>query len=205
MSHDTWIHRIARICVRPLLDTPVTPNHLTWARLFSGVGAAALIAGAQPVWVTAGCVLFLLSMLLDRADGELARLSARTTPGGHRFDLWTDAICDTAIVLATGFAQREGSFGVWAIAMGSLAAVCVAVIFINVLKIDKRLGAGSVMFEATAGFDPDDFIAILPLGVMFGLGDWTLAAATIATPLAAFLVVWHLRKASCSATSVRKS
>lgn len=201
MSHDTWIHRVARVCVRPLLATPVTPNHLTWARLFSGIGAAVLIASAHPTWVMVGCGVFLLSMLLDRADGELARLSGRTTPGGHRFDLWSDAICDTAIVLAIGFAQRDGYFGPWAIAMSMLAALCVAAIFVNVLTVDKRLGPDSVRFSATAGFDPDDFIAILPLSVMFGLADWTLAAATIATPLAATVIVWHLQKKLGAASS----
>ena len=194
MSHDTWIHRIARVCVRPLRNTSVTPNQLTWARLSCGVGAAALLASAHAEWAIAGCVMFLLSMLLDRADGELARLTGRTTPGGHRFDLWADAISDTLIVLAIGFSQRNGYFGSWAIAMGLLAATCVIVIFVTVLNIDKRLGPGSVMFTATAGFDPDDFIAVLPLSVIFGFADWTLAAATVATPLAAIAVVWHLRK-----------
>jgi archaetidylinositol phosphate synthase len=194
MSHDTWIHRVARVCVRPLLGTSVTPNHLTAARLASGIVAAALIASAQTHWAIVGCVVFLISMLLDRADGELARLSGRTTPGGHRFDLWTDAICDTLVVFALGVAQRDGDFGAWAIVMGIGAAACVALIFVAVLNIDKQLGPGSVTFTATAGFDPDDFIAIIPLSVVFGVGDWTLAAATVATPLAAIIVLWHLRK-----------
>jgi archaetidylinositol phosphate synthase len=79
MSHDTWIHRAARVCVRPLLETPVVPNHLTAARLVSGIAAAGLIASAQAQLTIVGCVLFLLSTLLDRADGELARLSGRAT------------------------------------------------------------------------------------------------------------------------------
>jgi hypothetical protein len=50
------------------------------------------------------------------------------------------------------------------------------------------------MFPAIASFDPDDFIAIIPLSAVFGMGDWTLAAATIATPLAVIVVVSRLRK-----------
>jgi archaetidylinositol phosphate synthase len=194
MSHDTWIHRVARVCVRPLVGTSVTPNHLTTARLASGIVAAGLIASAHAHWAIVGCVVFLISMLLDRADGELARLSGRTTPGGHRFDLWTDAICDTLVVFALGIAQRGGNFGSWAIVMGIGAAACVALIFVAVLYIDKQLGPGSVTFTATAGFDPDDFIAIIPLSVVFSVGDWTLLATTIATPVAAIIVVWHLSR-----------
>ncbi len=194
MSHDTWIHRAARRCVRPLVATRVTPNHLTAARLASGLGAAALLAVGTPPWTVAGALLFLLSMLLDRADGELARLSGRTSPAGHRFDLWTDAVCDTAIVLSLGLAQRDGALAPWAPALGALAALSVAVIFAHVLAIDRRLGPGSVMFQATAGFDPDDAIAIVPVAVAVGLGDWVLAAAAVAAPVAAVLVVWHLRR-----------
>jgi len=194
MSHDTWIHRVARVCVRPLIGTPVTPNHLTAARLLSGVAAAALVAiGAAP-WALIGCALFLLSMLLDRADGELARLTGKTSAFGHRLDLWTDAVCDTVIVLALGIAQRDGLFGGWAVLMGAIAALSVAVIFVNVLALDRHVGPGGVMLQATAGFDPDDAIAIVPIAVASGVGDWVLPAALLAAPAAAWLVVGHLRK-----------
>lgn len=201
MSHDTWIHRLARTCIRPLADTPVTPNHLTGARLATGIIAAALIAAGTMPWTLAGCALFLLSMLLDRADGELARLTGKTSHFGHRFDLWTDAVCDTLIVLSLGLAQRDGYFGPWALLMGSIAAVSVAAIFTRVLAVDKALGEGSVMFEATAGFDPDDAIGLVPLSVVLGIGDWTLAAASLAAPLAAVVVIVHLRR--LLASSVR--
>ena len=103
------MHRVARVCVRPLLKTSVTPSHLTAARLVSGIAAAGLIASAQARMTIAGCVLFLLAMMLDQADGELARLSGRSTPGGHRFNLRTDAICATLVVLSLGIAQRSGT------------------------------------------------------------------------------------------------
>jgi archaetidylinositol phosphate synthase len=200
MSHDTWIHRVARAAVRPLLATPVTPNHLTAARLVSGVTAACLLAvGSQP-WTVAGAMLFLFSMVLDRADGELARLSGRTSPFGHRFDLWTDAICDSIVVLSLGLAQRDGVFAPYAPLMGLLAGASVAVIFVHVLAVDRRLGPGSVMFEPIAGFDPDDFIAIVPISIALGAGDWVLAAASIASPLAAVIVVRHLRRIDSAAT-----
>ncbi len=194
MSHDTWIHRIARRAVRPLAATAVTPNHLTAARLVSGVVAAALLCVGDAPWTWAGAALFLFSMLLDRADGELARLTGRHSAFGHRFDLWTDAVCDTAVVLSLGIAQRAGHFGHWAPLMGLLAAASVALIFVHVLATDRRLGPGSVMFQATAGFDPDDAIAIVPLALALGAGDWVLAAAAVAAPVAAAVVVWHLRR-----------
>jgi hypothetical protein len=50
------------------------------------------------------------------------------------------------------------------------------------------------MFQAVGGFDPDDAIAIVPLSVVLGVGDWTLLAATVATPATAVIVVWHLQR-----------
>ncbi len=193
MSHDTWIHRLARICIRPLVTTAVTPNHLTGARLVTGLGASALISTGSSPWIWAGAALFLLSMLLDRADGELARLSATSSDAGHRFDLWSDALCDTGILVALGLCQRDGVFGAWAALLGVVAGASAASIFYRVLELDRRLGPGSVSFEAAGGFDPDDAIAIVPLGVCLGLGDWVLAAAAVATPICALALGVRLK------------
>ena len=53
MSHDTWIHRCARVLVRPLVRTRVTPNHLTTVRLLTGLGSAAAFAAGDEAWTRA--------------------------------------------------------------------------------------------------------------------------------------------------------
>ena len=40
----TWDARLARSLVRPLVDTPVTPNHLTTVRLLIGLAGAWCLA-----------------------------------------------------------------------------------------------------------------------------------------------------------------
>jgi archaetidylinositol phosphate synthase len=175
-----------------MVHTPITPNHLTGLRLMTGLAASFCLASGDPYWINSGCGLFVLSMFLDRADGELARLSGKTSIFGHRFDLWTDALCDSTILLGLGIGLRSGPFGEWALAMGIIAGMSSGIIFYKVLALDKRLGPGSVMFEAFAGFDPDDAIIIVPLSAALGFGHWILAAATLATPLAAVLVLRHL-------------
>ena len=72
MSHDTIIHRIVRPAVRRVALTGVTPNQITTLRLLGGIAAALAFAGPAP-WPAIGGGIFLFSMLLDRADGELAR------------------------------------------------------------------------------------------------------------------------------------
>ncbi len=201
MSHNTWIHHLARACVRPLVHSPVTPNHLTGMRLLTGIAASTALATGHTAWINVGAGLFLFSMLLDRADGELARLTGTTSAFGHRFDLWTDALCDSLILLGLGIGMREGFFGAWAPAMGVIAAASAGIIFFQVLALDKRLGPGSVMFQAVGGFDPDDAIVIVPMAAAIGIGDWILAAATLATPLATVLVLRHLAHLSVEETN----
>ena len=100
MSHNTWIHKIARVTiVRPLAKTPVTPNQLTTVRIIAGVSAAMSVAHGSVEWANYGAILFILSMLLDRADGDLARMTGRTSPGGHTYDLFADAFCNALIFI----------------------------------------------------------------------------------------------------------
>ncbi len=50
MSHDTWIHRVARVTVvKPLVHTAVRPNQVTTVRLLTGIAAAAALA-IGPEW-----------------------------------------------------------------------------------------------------------------------------------------------------------
>ena len=60
MTHDTWMHRMVRPMVRPLVRTPVAPNQLTWLRLLIGVSAALVFAQEEDVWSQWGAALFLV-------------------------------------------------------------------------------------------------------------------------------------------------
>jgi archaetidylinositol phosphate synthase len=63
-----------------LLGTRVRPNHLTTLRLISGLAAClcfGLGTNSGMIW---GGVLWLVSALLDRADGERARIGKMMTP-----------------------------------------------------------------------------------------------------------------------------
>ena len=72
--YSSWTHRLARAFIRPMLGGPITPNHLTTARLVIGLAACAAFAVGERSWDVAGGVLWIVSAFLDRADGELARL-----------------------------------------------------------------------------------------------------------------------------------
>ena len=51
MAGTSWSHRLARILVRPLVSTGITPNHLTTLRLATGLLACAALLPADGAWV----------------------------------------------------------------------------------------------------------------------------------------------------------
>ncbi|MDQ2870515.1 MAG: CDP-alcohol phosphatidyltransferase family protein [Acidobacteriota bacterium] len=92
-----WISRriSTRLSLR-LARTRITPNQVTVLALVPALSGAALLALPNPVWSTAGALLFLISTVLDGCDGEIARLTYQETPRGARLDL----LCDNVVLVA---------------------------------------------------------------------------------------------------------
>ena len=193
MSHNTWMHRIVRPAVRPLVNTAVTPNHLTTVRLLTGLAATGLVASGTPAMMSWGAGLFLVSMLFDRADGILARLSGKTSEFGHKFDLVTDALCNAIIFVGLGVGNMGSHFGAWAVVLGLLAGGAVATILLVVVRAESLEGARAAELAGAAGFDPDDAMLIIPLMLWLGWSQWLLIAAAIGAPAFAVYVVWKFR------------
>lgn len=180
------MHRAVRGAVRPLINSPVTPNHLTTARLVTGLAAAGAFAldpgfqGQAPeFWNQVGAGLFLLSLLLDRADGELARQSGKTSDWGHRYDLITDTTCNALVFVGIGIGLRGGVLGGWAVAMGLAAGIGVAAILWLVMSAGPE-PAGAP--PADNRFDPDDGMVAVPLVMALGGALPLLVAAAVGTP-----------------------
>ena len=196
MSHNTWIHKIARVTiVRPLAKTPVTPNQLTTVRIIAGVSAAMSVAHGSVEWANYGAILFILSLLLDRADGDLARMTGRTSPGGHTYDLFADAFCNALIFIGLGIGLRFGGYGLWAIPMGLLAGAAVATILLLVIRIENLQGARAAEIGGIFGFDPDDAMLAIPIAILLGWSEGLLVAAAVGAPAFALLFIFLFRKA----------
>lgn len=199
MSHDTLIHRAVRGAVRPLVGTRLTPNHLTALRLASGLAAAALLAaGTQPA-VAAGAALFLVSMLLDRADGELARLADQRSAFGHRFDVASDGICNALVFVGLGAGLSGATLGGWAPLLGAIAGAAVAIAFVLVWRLEAAGGGPA----SGAVVDPDDAMIAVPIAVLLELSEPLLIAAAVGAPAFAAAAGWQLARRR-RATGVRK-
>src|ERR1700727_2643770 len=97
-----WDARLARRMVAPLIDSWVTPNHLTTLRLGVGLAAAAAFTPGSYGWSNLAALLLVLSNFLDHTDGELVRMSGKTSRFGHLYDLACDAIVTILLFAAIG-------------------------------------------------------------------------------------------------------
>ncbi len=188
MSHNTWIHRLARVAiVRPLAATPVTPNQLTTLRLAGGLAAAAFLATGAAPWIHVGGAVFVVSMVLDRADGELARATGRTSARGHVYDLWADALSNALAFVGLGIGLGSSELGMWAIPMGVLAGGAIAAVLWMTVRMEALGGERAAELGSFAGFDPDDAVLAVPVAVWLGWSLPLLWAATIGAPAFALL------------------
>ncbi|MDP6952710.1 MAG: CDP-alcohol phosphatidyltransferase family protein [Alphaproteobacteria bacterium] len=196
MSHNTWAHRFVGLAVRPLAKTSVTPNQITAVRLATGLAAAAALAAG---FLHLGAGLWLLSMLCDRADGMLARLTGKSTPWGHKFDLVSDFLATGLLFIGLGAGMRHGSLGDWAPAMGVAAGLSVCLIFGLVQIIDKMLPSDSAAVPSAAGFDADDTLFIVAPVIWLGGAEEFLIVSAIGAPIAlvvTMLALWRIARRS---------
>src|SRR3546814_9594863 len=112
--------RLARMAMRPIAQTPVTPNMVTGFGLLVGLAAGWLLAqgGAAAQW---GAGAFMVAVWLDHADGELARMTDKTSTFGHYFDHAAAMTSYVAMFVGAGIGLRGGEFGSWTIVLGMAA------------------------------------------------------------------------------------
>jgi phosphatidylglycerophosphate synthase len=188
-----WDARLARRLVTPLKDSRATPNHLTTVRLAAGLAAAAAFLPGTYGWTNIGALLMVLSNFLDHTDGELARISGKTSRIGHIYDLASDALVTVLLFLAIGIGvgTRVGSLLQLPPALLGLAAgSAVALIFYLRMRIEERVGKSGTQQGSLGGFETEDILYLMPLVTLCnGLTNFLIAAA-IGAPLFAIWVTF---------------
>jgi archaetidylinositol phosphate synthase len=194
IAGGSWTHLLARMAVRPLVGTWVTPNHLTTLRLVTGLGACAAFALGDPAGNLWGGILWVLSAFLDRADGELARIGGKTTAWGHAYDYACDNAVTALFFLAIGLGMRAEAIGWFGIPLGLLAGGSILASNIFSEALERREASGRRAYAGAAGFDLDDLLYLLgPAAWLDWLFPILIGAATVA-PIMALLTLWRLRR-----------
>jgi len=188
---------LARRLVTPLKDSRATPNHLTTVRLVFGLAAAAAFLPGSYGWTNIGALLLILSNFLDHTDGELARISGKTSRIGHLYDLASDALVTILLFLAigVGVGAKVGSMlQVPPAALGLVAGCAIALIFYLRMRIEELGGKAASKQGSMAGFETEDVLYLLPLVTVFNGLTPFLIAASIGAPVFAVWVVFDYRR-----------
>jgi archaetidylinositol phosphate synthase len=182
-----WDARLARWLVTPLENSWVAPNHLTTVRLLVGVSG----------WSNLAALLLVLSNFLDHTDGELARLSGKTSRLGHLYDLASDALVTILLFIAIGIGVtgKPGMpFDIPPALIGTVAGGAIALIFYLRMRIEELAGKAATRQAAMGGFETEDVLYLMPLGTLLGGLVPLLLAAAVCAPLYAVWVVIEFRR-----------
>ncbi len=128
---DTAVHRrLSKPVTRVAVALGVAPNPITVASGVVGLAAAASMALGDAAALAVGLLLYLLAVVLDHADGEVARLTLTESAMGEWLDIVIDTLVHTALVLALGVAaDRVTGAGLAAGVVGAVGVVASAVVY----------------------------------------------------------------------------
>ena len=195
-----WDFRIAREIAKPLAGAGVHPNAVTTFGLAVGVAAGVLFALGGQAAANWAALLFIVAVLTDHVDGEVARLSGRTSVFGHYYDHIAAGLSYTAMFIGAGIGLGWVAGGGWAVAAGLAAGFSVIAIMFIRLKISVDEGAESIRQPVLLGFEPEDTLyAIGPITWLDGFTEFDglltfILAAGIGAPVYLAQVVAQTRR-----------
>jgi hypothetical protein len=136
-----------------LVDSAVSPIHLTLAFTVAGLAAASLFAIGRGLWLAA--LLLVIKSTLDAADGGLARARGRSSRVGRFLDSDCDFIVNVALYagIAAGLVGRTGQLLYVANAFIALVSAMLQVSLYNHYYVMYRLATGG---DRTSRVDEDE-------------------------------------------------
>lgn len=186
MKSPPWDQRLARVLVRPLVKSPVTPNQLTIVTLLIALVGAGLLATGDAVHANWGAGLFVLARFMDHFDGELARQKQMTSRLGYYLDYISGALSYGTLFACLGLGFMHTGLGNWALVLGLAGTASAVISMFTNLGIDQQLDLensdehDAVGYPGYAGFELEDGIYLIapitwlgylqPFFVLAGIG-----------------------------------
>lgn len=198
MKNPPWDQRIARVLVKPLVKSPITPNQVTVFTLLVALTGAVLMAAGLEDHANWGAGLFVLARFLDHFDGELARQKQMTSRLGYYLDYISGALSYGALFICMGIGFYDSALGPWAIVLGLIGAGSALISMFTNLGIDKTLdlkeedGADAIGYPGFAGFELEDGIYLIAPITWAGYLLPFFAAAGIGAGVYCLWTAWRL-------------
>lgn len=161
MSREPWDQRAARWLVRPLAAVRVVrPNHVTTASLLLALGAGLLFARGDRGAALWGAALFALARFADHADGELARLTGRSSRLGYYYDFVVGGVSTAALFLGIGVGLGGGGV-TWPVVLGTLGAGAALAGTALAIAVEAAPGRQGALYPSAGGFELEDGIYLI--------------------------------------------
>jgi phosphatidylglycerophosphate synthase len=162
---DTAVHRrVSRLFTRWAVELGLTPNMVSILSLLVGLGAVVCWTRATVLGAMLGLGLYFVSVVLDHADGEVARLTFAESRLGEWLDASVDTIVHVLGALAMGLAaERVGGTGVF---LGVVAALGFAVSALVAKTSPRPIAGHGVTRAITAMGTRDGYYLLLLLFIL---------------------------------------
>jgi phosphatidylglycerophosphate synthase len=160
--------RCSRWLTRLLIRLPVTPNQVTLVSLALGLAAAWMLWSATPVSALAGLILYMLAVVVDHSDGEVARLTFQESAFGKRLDFAVDTAIHAALVLGMGVTAGHVGGSVMVVAgAGAASGVILSALFARFLP--EEAARDERVVWVLKGLGTRDLFYLVLVAFLFGL------------------------------------
>ena len=194
MKQPPWDQRFARVLVKPLVKTPITPNQLTIATLVIALAGSGLVATGNITAMNWGAGLFVLARFFDHFDGELARQQGTFSKLGYYLDYTVGALSYGAFFLCIGIGLWQGPLGLWALALGAAGSLSAVLSLPVNLDIDKIHGGDAIGYPGVICFELEDGIYLIAPITWLGYLDTFFVAVGLGAIVYLLWSVWSLSR-----------
>ena len=127
---------VAFITAKFFLKLKRSPNFVTMFSMLFGVSAGFMFAQGEYTYILAGVVLLELMIIFDCADGQLARITGKSSSFGKTLDALADLATHLSVFYGVAFAvfARTGNITVFFLAVVSQASMYVHIFLFDHFK-----------------------------------------------------------------------
>lgn len=192
-ADDGWIashfdRHISQFISRRIAHTGLSPNQITLMGMTVGL-IGALMLSLPGYWPKLfGALLFVICVVVDGVDGEVARLALKESTFGHYLDIVTDNIVHAAIFVGVAFGLYHDAGDtiylrfLWAMLGGF--GVCLIAVYQCILRLDEEtLQQSPGTLRVMALVTNRDFAYLVFALALIGRLDWFLFGAAVGSYL----------------------
>ncbi len=189
-----------------LVRFPITPNQVTILSLLVGLVACWLYLQGGYLYSVVGVVVLYASIILDLADGEVARLKFMSSKYGGLLDSLCDSVVFAGIILCAALAIHRDANMQHIVTVGAIAAVVIfsssnLYFYLHSTKEHQVDDLPSSTMRWVA--NEDNFFLSLLVFTVLNMLSWYIYLVTVGTSIYLLMLIWELTTTMSSGSEAR--